>query len=111
MHAGTLKQKVSFYEMVNAPDGAGGTAYGETLYWSTSASVKPSKFRSDTGRELQANQTVLIGAFDIIVRYRSDKTPGKNMVIKYENKVFTITSIQEVNEAKRSYFITALEKS
>jgi len=66
----------------------------------------PSGFRA-----YQNGQTQLGSTKSFLIRFRFDRFPDCNWRIKYNNKLWTVTEIQRVDEKKFYYRLTASAKS
>lgn len=99
------RHKIEFYVSTNLPDGYGGTIPGEALFWSTYATVKPLK----SSRDLEANQVVLKGGYEFLIRYRKDKTPSSNMTIHFKGRVFTIQGVVNIKQENREYSVIGMD--
>lgn len=101
------KQRVQFYSLLGTSDGAGGTIPGEALYWDTRAEVTPLK----NSRTLEGNQMALDQGFTFKVAYRSDKTVEQSMILKYNSRTLTISSVEDVKEYRKFLFIVAMDRN
>ena len=63
----------------------------------------------DETRTLQENQIILEGFYELYLRFRSDVTITKSHSIKMNDKVLTIHSIVNVNEANKEMKLIASE--
>jgi len=107
MRAGKLNSRIEFYHFTTPADGYGGTL--PTIKVSdlvTNANVRP--LRQD--RTVQANQSDLIGGYEITVRYRRDFTPLKTMFIQYQDITLTVSSISQSEEDRQMWSIIGMVK-
>lgn len=86
--SGSLNQKIEIHRYVSVSDGAGGSVDTDTLYWSTSAAVRV----LSSYEVMQAEQEMLKGGFEFIVRYRTDKSIKVKDVIHYRGGTLNIIS-------------------
>lgn len=107
MRAGRLNNRIEFYHYTSSQDGYGGQQpVTHVTDLTTNANVKP----LNQDRTIQANQQVLVGGYQISIRYRQDFTPLKTMFIKYKNIDLTISSISQSEEDREMWFIIAMVK-
>lgn len=102
MNGGDLKQKISFFEYALISDGAGGFIASEykVLILETWASIKQIR-ATRTAENLQEG---INSVFEIRLRQRAGFNPRSNYMITWDDKIFTITGIEE-NVAKENYWI------
>jgi len=105
MKAGKLNSRIEFYHYTTPTDGSGGTLPEvKTVDLATNANIKP----LGQDRTVQANQSELIGGYQVYVRYRRDFTPLKTMFIGYKDLELSISSISQSDEDREMWFIIAM---
>lgn len=105
--ATSLNKRIEFLALTNSPDGGGGIS----KQWASLtppvvvyAAVKP---RSSRERFL-AGQTASAEVILFVIRYRTGIT--QNMRIRYNNRIFDIVGMIDVNEDHAFFEIDAEEK-
>ena len=88
LNSGELNQKIALYSFVDVPDGAGGIEPMAVLYWSTNAKVEFLRSISN----LQANQEKLKPVIKFTFRDRQDKDISQELMVKYRDGWFTIST-------------------
>lgn len=101
------KQRIQFYSLLTTSDGAGGSIPGEVLYWDTRAEVAPLK----NSRTLEGNQMALNQGFTFRIAYRSDKAVEQSMILKYNGRTLTISSVEDIKEHRKELLIVAMDRN
>jgi len=98
-------QLISFWDIVNTPDGYGGSEVKYRKLFDDYAYV----VTKDEKRTLQESQIILDGYFEIYLRFRNDISILKTQNIKLKDKNLTIQSIVNVNELDREFKLICTE--
>jgi SPP1 family predicted phage head-tail adaptor len=101
---GAMRDRIIFKSPVHTdlPGGGGVTEYVESFRdWTKIIPLS-------TNRSREANQERLQDGFSFEIRYRNSPQPNFSMLIEYEGKDYAIGGIEERNERKRFWIITAV---
>ena len=94
INAGKYNKKITIYSIVNTEDSAGFKKRTESIVLKTYANVKTTK-----GYTLIINDTDFEKAYtNFTIRYPKDKTITRDMLIKYNDKDYTIEYLNNIDE-------------
>lgn len=93
INAGTLKEKIKFIKIDLVSDGAGGFELNgaETIILDTFGSIKQIK----ASRQAENLQEAINAVYQIKIRMRAGFNPQSNYIIRWQNKDYSIISIEE----------------
>lgn len=91
LNVGDLRDKVTFYQVNKTSDGAGGFTSTESVAFSQLVSIKPNGRAKFNGEGVQIFQEVLD------VKMRLETMPETDYLVKYNNKMYRILFIEDVD--------------
>lgn len=101
-----LRKQVQLVQLLNAQDSTGRNTEAEGDKFGVWAEVtSPSGFRAYLNGQTQLGHTK-----DFLVRFRFQKYPNANWKIRYEGKDWTISEIQQRDEKRFYWQLTATAK-
>ena len=101
------RAQVQLVQLLVAKDGHGRNIEQEGQRYGAWAEVSnPSGFRTYEGGQTQLGATKRF-----MIRFRFDRYPDCNWKIRYENKDWTLSSIEKMNEKRFYWRITATSKA
>jgi SPP1 family predicted phage head-tail adaptor len=101
------RKQVQLVQIVSTKQAAGNWVEAEGVKFGAWAEVS----NASGFRDYQNGQTQLGNTKRFLIRFRFDKYPNADWKIRYENKDWTISNRQAVNEKRFYWSITAQSKS
>ncbi|MCF0059939.1 head-tail adaptor protein [Dyadobacter chenwenxiniae] len=93
INPGMLREKVGFYSLTKTKNASGKTSGTEIFEYNTLAAVKPMKA---VGSQENA-RLVHVRPYMVTIRYRKEKEPKVDWLMKYKGKTYLINEITEVD--------------
>ena len=99
-------KQIEFWIDDQLPDGIGGTYASYRLVFADYANIIPKTEK----RGLQEGQLVLVGYYDISIRFRSGVDIDKSTIVKHDNDFYTIQSIINYQDKEYQLVCTSIGK-
>lgn len=97
---GDLDQKIEFFEEQSTQDSSGNYVVTNVLVLSTFAKIKQLK----QSRKLEDAQLKFPATYDVTILNREGFFPNTNMIVKWRNDTYNITSTPEVDDVRVQKF-------
>jgi head-tail adaptor len=97
---GDLDQRIEFFEEQSTQDDSGNYVVTNVLVLSTFAKIKQLK----QSRKLEDAQFKFPATYDVTILNREGFFPNTNMVVKWRNDTYNITSTPEIDDVRVQKF-------
>jgi head-tail adaptor len=97
---GDLDQKIEFFEEQSTQDDSGNNVVTDVLVLSTFAKIEQLK----QSRRLEDAQLKFPSTYDVTILNREGFFPNTNMVVKWRNDTYNITSTPEIDDVRVQKF-------
>ena len=97
---GDLDQKIEFFEEQSTQDNSGNYVVTNVLVLSTFAKIEQLK----QSRKLEDAQLKFPATYDVTILNREGFFPNTNMVVKWRNDTYNITSTPEIDDVRVQKF-------
>jgi head-tail adaptor len=97
---GDLDQRIEFFEEQSTQDASGNNVVTNVLVLSTFAKIEQLK----QSRRLEDAQLKFPSTYDVTILNRSGFFPNTNMVVKWRNDTYNITSTPEIDDVRVQKF-------
>ena len=97
---GDLDQRIEFFEEQSTQDASGNNVVTNVLVLSTFAKIEQLK----QSRKLEDAQLKFPSTYDVTILNRAGFFPNTNMVVKWRNNTYSITSTPEIDDVRYQRF-------